>query len=156
MTEIVKTSPFVIHDMVSDHIILAVENCVIQGIRKEKVKRMRHRAVYLDLTNSSSESDQDINTVSNFLDTLSFCAKVRKKPKIFLPPSSSPETVSFIPYSSRHDTDALHSISLNSTNNDNLDLSSWDSNVAIVCHCCSGISSELKCTFTKMPKHVLR
>jgi len=118
IVEVSETSSIVIQDVVSDQIIQAVESCVIEEIKKEKVKRKRHRAVYLDLTNSSSESDQDINAASIILDIPSFYAKVKMKPKTSLPPSSSPDTVSSILYSSGHDTDALHSISLNSINND--------------------------------------
>jgi len=79
-----EASPIIIQDVVSNHIILAIENCVIEGIKKEKVKRKRHRAVYLDLTNSTSESDQEMNAASIILDTPSFCAKVKKKANVLL------------------------------------------------------------------------
>jgi len=116
------------------------------------VKRKRHRAVYLDLTNSTSELEHEINAAYIIVDTPSFCVKVKKKPKVLLSSSSSSDTTSSIPYSSGHDTDALLPISLSPINNDNLDMLSWDSNVAIACHCCSGISSSSTCFFLTMPK----
>jgi len=76
ITDAGKASPIIIQGVVSNHIILAIESCVIEGIKNKKLKRKRHRAVYLDLTNSSSESDQDRNAASIILDTPSFCAKV--------------------------------------------------------------------------------
>jgi len=137
--EITELNP-VVMQAVSDHIIKAINNCVIKGIKVEGGKRKRHRAVYLDLTNSSSESEHDSNTVSLILDTPSFNAKVKKKPKFSPAPSSSTDTLSPISFSSGHDTDALHSSSLNSDNKDNVDFCSWDSNVAVACFFCSNLS----------------
>jgi len=74
-----EVSPIIMQDVVSNHIILAIENCLIEGIKKENLKRNRHRAVYLDLTNSSSDSDHELNATSMILDTPSVCAKVKRK-----------------------------------------------------------------------------
>jgi len=80
-----EVSSTIMQDVVSNHIILAIENCVIEGIKKENLKRKRHRAVYLDLTNSSSDSDHELNATSMILDTPSVCAKVKKRSKILAP-----------------------------------------------------------------------
>jgi len=105
--EVVELSPIVIKSLVSDHITSAVNNCVIKGIKIEGGKRKRHRAVYLNLTNSSSESEIESSNVSIILDTPFFNAKVEKKPKLSPIPSSSFDTLSPISFSSGHDTDVL-------------------------------------------------
>jgi len=73
--EITELNSVVMQALVSVHIVKAVDSCVIKGIKEEGVKRKRNRAVYLDLTNSSSESETDSNNVSLLLDTPSFNAK---------------------------------------------------------------------------------
>jgi len=150
--EVVELGPVVMKALVSDHIVNAVNNCVIKEIKLEGSKRKRHRAVYLDLTNSSSEFETDSNNVSLILDTPSFHAKVKKKPKFSPAPSSSADTISPIFFSSGHDTDALHSSSLNSDSKDHIDSCSWDPNVAMACFSCSKLSVSSRCSFTNMPK----
>jgi len=125
---------------------------VIKGIKVEGGKRKRHRAVYLDMTNSFSESENESNNVSLILDTPSFNAKIKKKPKFSPSPSSSTDTTSPISFSSGHDTDALHSSSLTSDNKDSSNSCSWDSNIAVACFSCSNLSVGENCSFTNMPK----
>jgi len=72
--EVVELSPIVMKALVSDHIIDSINNCALKGIEVEGGKRKRHRAVYLDLTNSSSETERESNNVSIILDTPSFDA----------------------------------------------------------------------------------
>jgi len=148
-----ERNPVVMQSIVSDHIIKPVNNCVIKGIKVEGGKTKKHRAVYIDLTNSSSESETDSNNVSIILDTPFFNAKVKKKSRFSPAQSSSTDTLSPISFSSGHDTDALHSSSLNSDNKDNVDSCSWDSNGAVACFSCSNLSFSNCCLFTNMPKN---
>jgi len=131
-------------DIVSNHIVQAINNCVTVGIKR--------RVAYLDLTNSSSESDPDTNAVSIILDTPSFSAKVKKKHKMSSPFSSPLDTVSPVSYNSEHDTVALHSFFLNSEDIDITDSYSWNSTVAVACFQCSNLSLNQVCTFGSMPK----
>jgi len=137
---------------VSDHIINGINNCAIKGIKVEGGKRKRHKAIYLDLTNSSSESEIESNIVSIILDTPSFNAKVKKKPKLSPTPSSSADTLSPISFTSGHDTDALISSSLNSDNKDKIDSCSWDSTKVMACFHCKDLSFGNCFSFTNMPK----
>jgi len=90
--------------------------------------------------------------VSNILDTPSFDAKVKKKPKFSPNLSSSNATLSPISLISCIDNDALLSSSLNSDSKDNIDSCSWDSDKAMACFHCSELSFGPCCSFTNMPK----
>jgi len=148
-----EASPIIIQDVVPNHIIIGIENCMIKCIRKENLKSKRNRAVYLNQTNSSSDSEHEINAASIILDTPSFCAKVKKKSKV-LGPSFSPSDNISTPCSSSHDANTLRLDPLSPINNDKSDVLSWNSNVAIACHHCSRISLNGICSFLDMPKTV--
>jgi len=140
--EVIKLSPIVMKALVSDHIIDSINNCVLKGIKLEGGKRRRHRAVYLDSTNSSSETETECNNVSIILDTPSFDAKVLKKPKFSPTLSSSTATLSPISLTNGLDNDAFPYISLNSDIKDNIDSCSWDSDKSMACFHCSELSSR--------------
>jgi len=151
-----ELNSIVMQTLVSDHITKAVNSCAIKGIKVEGVTRKKHRAIYLDLTNSSSESEIESDDVSFILDTPSFNSKVKKKSRFSPAQSSSTDTLSPIFFSSGHDTDALHSSSLNSDNKENVDSCFWDSNVAVTCFSCSNLSYSNCYPFTNMPKNQSR
>jgi len=90
--------------------------------------------------------------VSNILDTPSFDAKVKKKPRFSPILSSTNAIICPISFANGHDTDALLSASLNSDNKNNIDSCSWDSDKAMACFNFSDFSFGSCCKFTNMPK----